>query len=70
MISSSPCREASERAPRVPAEASSCREEPHDKGHQVYVGGRREGGFEIPARGWRAIDPEDAWSLKRSETLP
>ena len=21
-------------------------------------------------RGWRVIDPEDAWSLKRSETLP
>jgi hypothetical protein len=38
-----------ERAPRVPAEASSCRAEPYDKGHKVYVGGRREGGFVIPA---------------------
>jgi hypothetical protein len=40
-----------ERAPRVPAEASSCREEPQDKGHKDYVGGRREAGFVIPAEG-------------------
>ena len=47
-----------ERASRVPAEASSCREEPHAKGRKVYVGGRREGGFVIPAEG---LEGDRSW---------